>query len=330
MMGNRQVESSANIDEFISHLYRSAARIAPNQYRVWALEQLSQVIDFDAAFWGTGNQASIHFHYADHLGLDKHYAQRLTETIEINPIKERVINNLSKPIDMSDVISDEMFYQSSLYKRLFQPYGIERILATGHLDKNGLYSLLSLYRFDRKQVFTQAEQQLQQHLTFHLVSAASHAFFLHLHAGRDLPQSSSQQAASAICDRLGCFHEVQPRFVSLLNEYFPKRAATILPFDMPQLSPDSEPVTLEINKLAISVKPLGDLVVVNLRPLGPLDLLSNRELQIVEQICKGLSFKEVAKLLSLAPSTVSNHLYRVYDKLAITSRTELAQLVDNK
>jgi DNA-binding NarL/FixJ family response regulator len=101
------------------------------------------------------------------------------------------------------------------------------------------------------------------------------------------------------------------------------REGITLPFPIP-----SEDQTVEINNLLVSFKTLGDLFLVNLRLLGPLDLLSNREKQVVELICKGLSFKEAAKILTVAPSTVSNHLYQVYDKLGIRSRTELAQLVD--
>lgn len=319
---------SIAIDAFISHLYRAAPSIAPDQYRVWALEQLSRVIDFDAAFWGTGNRATISFHYINHVGLDDQYATRLEETMDINPIRDGVLNNLGKPVDMSDVISDEAFYQSELYRVLFQPYGIERILASGHIDMNcGLYTLLSLYRFDRDHVFTDKERQLQQHLIYHLVSAVSHAFFLHLRVGT-LLQETMDQSASAICDKYGCFHEVQPRFVTLLNEHFPKREASTLPFTIPALDPSQEPEVMEVNNLGVELKPMGDLVMVSLRDLGPLDRLSDREKQIVERICKGLSFKEVARSLDLAPSTVSNHLYRVYDKLGISSRTELAQLVD--
>ncbi|WP_281559641.1 helix-turn-helix transcriptional regulator [Thalassomonas sp. RHCl1] len=316
---------SRTLDEFISHLYRSATRIPPNQYREWALEQLSRVIDFDAAFWGTGNEANINFHYVTQVGLDKQYAKRLKATMEINPIRDAVINNLGKPVDMSEVIDDEAFFNSPLYRKLFRPYGIKRILASGHLDsKNGLYTLLSLYRFDREHVFTEQERELQQHLIFHLVSAVSHAFFLHLRVGDEL-QQTVDQATSAICDQQGCFHEVQPRFVALLNEHFPERGTT-LPFILPKLS-SNESKTIEVGQLAVSLKPMGELIIVSLRPLGPLDQLSKREQEIVEFICKGLSFKEVAKSLSLAPSTVSNHLYRVYDKLGISSRTELAQLV---
>jgi len=320
------MSSSVLLDEFISHLYRAAPSVQPDQYRVWALEQLSRVIDFDAAFWGTGNQAAIRFHYVSHLGLDEHYATRLEETMEMNPIRDGVLNNLGKPVDMSDVISDDAFYQSDLYHQMFQPYGIERILASGHVDMNtGLYTLLSLYRFDREHVFTDEERQLQQHLIYHLVSAVSHAFFLHLRVGSRL-QETEDQSASAICDQQGCFHEVQPRFVALLNEHFPDRQMSTLPFE---LELQSSEYRFEMNNLSIEVKPLGDLVMVSLRPLGPLDLLSDREKQIVGLVCKGLTFKEVAKSLDLAPSTISNHLYRVYDKLGISSRTELAKLVDN-
>jgi DNA-binding NarL/FixJ family response regulator len=136
---------------------------------------------------------------------------------------------------------------------------------------------------------------------------------------------TKDQATSAMCDKKGCLHEVQPRFVALLHQHFPERENISLPFAIVE-----EETTQEINNLSVSFKPLGALVLVSLRLLGPLDMLSNREKQIVELICKGLSFKEAAKQLQVAPSTVSNHLYRVYEKLGINSRTELAQLVDSR
>jgi transcriptional regulator, LuxR family len=47
---------------------------------------------------------------------------------------------------------------------------------------------------------------------------------------------------------------------------------------------------------------------------------------VVATVVRGLSFKQAARLLGVAPSTVANHLYRVYRKLGINSRTELAQM----
>lgn len=322
-MTSKNSDSKIGVESLISHLYRSAPAVAPEHYRLWALEQISQVIDFDAAFWGTGNWESNQFHYVSQIGLDVHYGERLVETIEINPIKEGVLSNLGSVVDMSDVYPDATFYQSELYSRLFQPYGIKRILASGHEDKvSGLYTLLSLYRFDKEHVFTPDERQLQQRLIYHLVSAASHAFFLHLLFQH--PQDRDGTFA-AICDHKGCFHEAQPKFLSLIKEHFPDRESMSLPFDIP---PPGE--SLELNNLVIGSKPLGDLTIVYIRPAGRLDILTEREQQIVALIVKGYSFKEAAKSLQLAPSTVSNHLYKVYDKLGISSRGELARLMEEQ
>jgi len=326
------MDNEVLIDEFISHLYRSAPSIAPDQYRVWALAQLSSVIEFDAAFWGSGNQTQIHFHYVDQLGLDDKYVEHLEATMGINPIKEEVLNNLDMPIDMADVIPDEDFYHSQLYQKLFMPYGIERILASAHVDmQSGLYTLISLYRFDRKQVFSESEKSLQKKLIYHLVSAISHAFFLHLRVGQGLQETKGLESA-ALCDLAGCFHEVQPRFMTLLYEHYPQQKMYSLPITIPSNLVDRKeeqgPLLIESHGLAFELISIGNLVKVSVRPIGPLDSLSEREKQIVRLVCKGLTFKEVARSLDLAPSTISNHLYRVYDKLAISSRTELAKLVE--
>lgn len=326
---NNPMTTSNNIDEFISHLYRSAPRIAPEQYRAWALEQLSRVIEFDAAAWGTGNRSASHVLCFSHLGLDDQFAQRISETLDINPLTDSVEDNLGKPVDMSDVIPDKDFYQSDIYHRVFKPYGIKRILSSTHIDANsGLYSLLSIYRFDPEKVFSDQERELQQRLIYHLVSAGSHAFFLHLRVGQSFHLTMNQSAA-AICDPQGWFHEVQPGFIALINEHFPAREMGQLPIAIPILAEDEGRV-VKAGALSFTMQPQGELVFVSIRLQGPLDLLSDREKQTVELVCKGLSFKEAARSLGLAPSTVSNHLYRVYEKLGISSRTELAQLVDSQ
>lgn len=51
--------------------------------------------------------------------------------------------------------------------------------------------------------------------------------------------------------------------------------------------------------------------------------LSKREEQIARLVASGLSNREVAQRLSLSPHTVKNYLFRVFEKLGISTRIEL-------
>jgi DNA-binding NarL/FixJ family response regulator len=52
--------------------------------------------------------------------------------------------------------------------------------------------------------------------------------------------------------------------------------------------------------------------------------LTRREREIAHLVTDGLTSREVAESLFLSVRTVDNHLSRIYDKLGIRSRTELA------
>jgi DNA-binding NarL/FixJ family response regulator len=51
--------------------------------------------------------------------------------------------------------------------------------------------------------------------------------------------------------------------------------------------------------------------------------LSRRELQIVDMVCRGLRNEEIAREAGISVNTVKRHLYSIYGKLGVESRTEL-------
>jgi len=57
-----------------------------------------------------------------------------------------------------------------------------------------------------------------------------------------------------------------------------------------------------------------------------MELLSRRELEVVRCLAEGLSNREIAKRLGLSQHTIKNYLFRVFDKLGVSSRLELLSL----
>jgi ATP/maltotriose-dependent transcriptional regulator MalT len=62
---------------------------------------------------------------------------------------------------------------------------------------------------------------------------------------------------------------------------------------------------------------------------APADMLSPQELQIARLAAQGLSNREIGQRLYLSHRTVGSHLYRIFPKLDITSRAQLASRLDS-
>jgi two-component system invasion response regulator UvrY len=59
---------------------------------------------------------------------------------------------------------------------------------------------------------------------------------------------------------------------------------------------------------------------------SPLDILSERELQIMLMITSGQKVQDISSKLCLSPKTVNSYRYRIFEKLAINSDVELTLL----
>ncbi|GIJ72496.1 LuxR family transcriptional regulator [Virgisporangium ochraceum] len=63
------------------------------------------------------------------------------------------------------------------------------------------------------------------------------------------------------------------------------------------------------------------------KPIDAMAALTPQEQQIARLAAEGLSNREIGERLFLSPRTVSTHLYRIYPKIHVSSRTELAHVI---
>jgi DNA-binding NarL/FixJ family response regulator len=60
--------------------------------------------------------------------------------------------------------------------------------------------------------------------------------------------------------------------------------------------------------------------------IEPFDRLTKREREVMRQVSRGLSNKEVGRRLNITEGTVKQYLCSIYEKLGVNNRTALANI----
>jgi DNA-binding NarL/FixJ family response regulator len=79
-------------------------------------------------------------------------------------------------------------------------------------------------------------------------------------------------------------------------------------------------------EMSLAVEALANAPAVRTVNARGLTLLSKREVQVVHCLAEGLGNREIADRLKLSQHTVKNHLFRIFDKLGVSSRIELLSM----
>jgi len=79
-------------------------------------------------------------------------------------------------------------------------------------------------------------------------------------------------------------------------------------------------------ELDLALEALANSPVVRATNHKGLDLLSARERQVIQYLASGMTNREIASSLALSPHTIKNYLFRIFDKLGVSTRTELLYL----
>jgi DNA-binding NarL/FixJ family response regulator len=79
----------------------------------------------------------------------------------------------------------------------------------------------------------------------------------------------------------------------------------------------------DYRRVVAQVKPIMESGTINDDSAPGLDVLSVRELQVLELVADGLTTPQIADDLELSPKTISRHRERIMNKLNLHSSAEL-------
>lgn len=235
--------------------------------------------------------------------------------IEEHPICLRHTQGFFGALKVSDFLTQRQLHRTRLYDLCFRPLGVEHTLSVG------IPSLLShtkTFIFDRKRgQFSERDRLvldlLQPHLDHLWRAARTRRLLAAALAGLEQAKAGESRGVLLVSARDELEYASAPAR-RLLSEFAADAAlAKWLESGSPQ------PLVHRLGDRRLIVERVGDALLLEETP-DPVSLTA-REREVLAWVARGKTNPEIARILWLAPSTVSKHLANLYAKLGVRTRT---------
>lgn len=324
-----QLSTTFNIPVLIRELYEHKTGLGIEQYQRNVLSWLRGVIDYDAAYWTIQDKELLMRYFAaiDHVESDV-----ITEWNSVFKNDRHILGLFSSARKAGLITlnsnSTEGLMDGDCFSYYQHHYGIRQVMLSAFPNtETEAIHLIGLARKTVHPAFTEAERTLLETLSPHLLIAWNLNSRLYLNHATS--NSFKLPDNIALTDKSGLLHQATTAFCKRLALQWPQWQGPLLPQEVCRwlgtLSGNEHHI-LKLNRLRLSCTCLDDVFLLQARELNPLDTLTRREHAVAKLFSEGFNYKEIAKELAISPSTVRNHLNKVYIRLGINNKIQIAQL----
>jgi DNA-binding CsgD family transcriptional regulator len=307
------------VDRFLLDCAAAALDVPLPRYMDWAFDALAPLLRFDSAGWGIGTHDPPVTHTVHLRGVPPAmllaYEAGIVELDYIRAAAAAAPGTTINDFDIRDAFPEAA---AAIDDRISAPFSIEQTLATSlpHDQDSGLQHLILLWRARRFDPFEEGDRQIVERCVPHMVAGYRTAQRLHVST------NVAAIAGQALADRMGMLHSFDAAFVRALRRRWPDWGGSQLP----------EPVCAALAGgaaghreagLRIDIAAQGGLFSLA-ATMQPETSLSAAELRVASLYADGLTFRQVAARLGIAPATARNHVQRSFAKLGVTSKVQLA------
>lgn len=321
-MTSISVDLFSSFNKVVQNIYCGATAVPPTEFNRWVLNTLAEVVPYEYALGGRLVRD-------DPAASERFYFHPISGTLlGWNPT-----NNLRPPIFKGN---DDLSVDAAAVSWPLLPWGEEARTDREGMDRRlrSVYShgddkascFLVLYRMDPAHPFSTNDHWVVRSLLPHFIEAQRLAE-LGPRSG-DPVADGRPRAACALIDDEGRIIAADPGFATLCLEEWPESIQCLGAEILGTCQGKEEAREGVAGKtLNITVRRLAEFHHVTVRPKHALEKLPPRLLLIARLLGKGMSYKEVAKELGISPSTVTNQANRIYPRLGIKNKAELARLI---
>ncbi|MEM9010901.1 MAG: LuxR C-terminal-related transcriptional regulator [Pseudomonadota bacterium] len=291
----------------------------------WAVERLSNILGFDCAWYGWAeiDRTSVEIHASATRNLPEGYFEFwcgiATEDILAATIRER-----PDSVATYDRASGS---QTDGMQTLADTFGLRRMATAMRLRQERAASLfVSAYRGGATAPRWEDEEREFLRCAVDQISTAAR-----IAAAKDALAQSGETATVVLSDdgvAIVGLASMREKFGHLWSRTQGDRVPRAL---SQYVGSAGEHLLIDSGLVAICepMRSSGGLSLrkLSLRPMTRSDLLTPRERQVAGLLADGLSHKEVARHLGIAPSTVRNQTQAIYAKLEVDNRASLATAI---
>ncbi len=310
---------------YLLDLHRSCHELPLRAFQDRCFDRLRQVVPFDSGLVAMGTLQSGVPHAHDTF-LYRQGPALMESWEELKHLDLVAAKAMADPGRTHAFVSSEIFAELPGILAQCRRFGLAHVLCTATIaGRAGSSFALSLYRTDDGRRYDDAERKTVELIVPHILEAMRQAKIEQLRRATRTGRPENQSAA--IINRAGVVLEAEPGFVELVAEADPRWVGPWLPASLALLAAARANERRTIGRHVFRVDPLEDLLLVHARRVSVVDDLTEREHEVARLFASGESTKQVAEQLAIAPNTVRVHVGRIYEKLGVVNKAELASML---
>lgn len=305
--------------ELVKQIYHEAYATPVKDFKKVCFELLGEEFGIDSGTWITRCERVPLFYeqeaYTYQLppGFMEDYHHLASVSTQVQQVFGYMMGNLGRTLDILDVVPADEWFGSDMYKLYCEKFNLHHSLMTVTTNPaNHALNVITFARHHPDRGFTQEEKNCKEFVVPNLIEAMRVNILNSFHKG------GKEQANRAVFDCYGRLIEAEEGFLTLSLQ-FKLLDDGKLSFDI-----SSDSGHYEADEYELDYQNHNGLVFVELQTSPLLNKLSGKQKEVCKYLIEGQSNKEIARVMSLSPNTVNNHLKEVYKLLNVNNRQQAA------